>query len=183
MIFDELAPSRANRLINHGPVVLISCRDGDRTNIMTAAWAMPASHTPPMLAVAIGPSRFTHDLIINSNEFVVNVPGADLLDAVWYCGTKHGHELDKFAECNLSAQNGKEVAAPLIGEAIGAIECRLSSHPTAGDHTIMVGEVVAAWAKAELFETRLLVEKSAAQTLHHLGGPHFCRPGAVLAKK
>ncbi len=182
MSFEELPPGRANRLINHGPVLLVSCCHGDKSNIMTAAWAMPASHTPPMVAVAIGPSRCSHDLIIASGEFVVNVPGSNLLDAVWCCGTKHGHELDKFTHCRLTALAGKMVKAPLIGEAIGAIECRLTDHPTVGDHTIMVGEVVAVWVQPGLFDERLLLEKEEAQTIHHLGGRDFCLPGPVITK-
>lgn len=183
MTFKELPLGRANRLINHGPTILVSCRHGDKSNIMTAAWAMPASHTPPMLAVAIGPSRCSHDLIINSGEFVVNVPGSSLLEALWCCGTKHGHDLDKFSLCKLTAVAGKEVKAPLIGEAIGAIECRLTDHPRVGDHTLMVGEVVAVWVKPDLFDDRLLVEKTEAQTLHHLGGRDFCLPGGLIKKQ
>lgn len=183
MTFSELPIGRANRLINHGPAVLISCRHGDKENIMTAAWAMPASHTPPMVAVAIGPTRCSHDLIIASGEFVVNIPGQNLLDAVWCCGTKHGHDCNKFELCKLSATPGTEVQAPLIAEAIGAIECRLASHPTAGDHTIMVGEVAAVWVKEEFFHERLLVEKPGAQTLHHLGGREFCLPGTLIRKE
>ena len=183
MDFIELPLGRANRLINHGPVVLVSCKHGDKSNIMTAAWAMPASHTPPMVAVAIGPSRCSHDLIINSREFVVNIPAKNLLDEVWCCGTKHGHKLDKFATCNLTAVPGKEIAAPLIAESIGAIECRLTDHPTAGDHSIMVGEVAAVWVKPNLFEERLLIENPEAQTLHHLGGREFCLPGTLVKKE
>jgi len=183
MEFHELPGKRANRLINHGPTILVSSRHGEKSNIMTAAWAMPVSHKPPMVAVAIGPSRCSHDLIIAGGEFVVNVPGADLLDAVWCCGTIHGHKVDKFNHCNLHQVQGKHVQAPLIAECIGAIECKLREHPTVGDHTIMIGEVLAAWAKPDLFDERLQVEKPGARTLHHLGGREFCLPGEICSKE
>ncbi|MEJ2031922.1 MAG: flavin reductase family protein [Deltaproteobacteria bacterium] len=143
---------------------------------------MPASHTPPMLAVAIGPTRHTHGLILESGEFAINVPSAALLEAVWCCGTTSGRKGSKFASCGLTPMRGKHIATPLVKECIGAVECRLASHPTAGDHTIMVGEILAVWAQPDLFADRLLVEKEGAHTLHHLGGRDFCLPGAMVCK-
>jgi flavin reductase (DIM6/NTAB) family NADH-FMN oxidoreductase RutF len=182
MSFIELPPARANRLINHGPTVLVGAGSGERANLMTAAWVMPASHTPPMVAVAIGPSRHTHDLILASGEFVINVPSAGLIESIWICGTTSGRKGSKFASCGLTPAPGKHVGVPLVQECIGAIECRLASHPIAGDHTIMVGEVLAVWVQPDLFADRLLVEKEGAHTLHHLGGRDFCLPGGMVCK-
>ncbi|MCK4603672.1 MAG: flavin reductase, partial [Deltaproteobacteria bacterium] len=54
MAFAELPVERANRLINHGPTVLVTSKYQEKANIMTAAWCMPTSHNPPMVAVSIG---------------------------------------------------------------------------------------------------------------------------------
>jgi flavin reductase (DIM6/NTAB) family NADH-FMN oxidoreductase RutF len=183
MSFIELPRARANRLINHGPTVLVASSHGGQANVMTAAWIMPASHTPPMLAVAIGPTRHSHELIIASGEFTVNIPAAALLEAVWCCGTASGRKENKFELCGLTPQPATHIAAPLIAECIGAIECRLASHPVAGDHTILVGEVLAAWVQPDLFDDRLLIEKAGAHTLHHLGGRNFCLPGPLICQR
>jgi len=183
MTFSQLPLTRANRLINHGPAIMVTASHHGQRNVMTAAWAMPVSQTPPMVAVAIGPKRYTHTLIIDSNEFVINIPNTTLLDALWCCGSLSGRGLDKFTRCGLTPVAGKRVEAPLIAECIGAIECRLHSHPTVGDHTIMIGEVLAVWAKPDLFDERLRVEKEEAQTLHHLGGREFFAPGPILRKQ
>jgi hypothetical protein len=37
MSFIELPLSRANRLINHGPTVMVGAGSGDQANLMTAA--------------------------------------------------------------------------------------------------------------------------------------------------
>jgi flavin reductase (DIM6/NTAB) family NADH-FMN oxidoreductase RutF len=182
MSFIELPPGRANRLINHGPTVLVTGGHGHQANIMTAAWIMPASHTPPMLAVAIGPTRHSHQLIIEGGEFGVNIPAAGLLEAVWTCGTTSGRKGNKFELCGLTPYPGKQMVTPLIAECLGAIECRLVSHPVAGDHTIMIGEVLTVWVQPDFFDERLLVEKEGAHTLHHLGGRDFCLPGPLICK-
>jgi flavin reductase (DIM6/NTAB) family NADH-FMN oxidoreductase RutF len=180
MTFTELSVERANRLINHGPTVLVTSKHQEKSNIMTAAWCMPVSHKPPMVAVSIGPTRFSHELILQSREFAINVPNSKLLKQIWCCGTKSGRTADKFALCGLTPVAGKHIEAPLIDECLGAIECRVGSRTTAGDHSILVGEVLAAWAKPGIFEERLRVEKEEAQTLHHLGGKEFCVPGEIV---
>jgi flavin reductase (DIM6/NTAB) family NADH-FMN oxidoreductase RutF len=180
MTFEELLVERANRLINHGPTILVTSKYQEKANIMTAAWCMPASHSPPMVAVSIGLKRFSHELILQGGEFAINVPHRKLLREMWCCGTNSGRMKDKFALCGLTPVAGKHIEAPLIGECLGAIECRLASHPTVGDHSIMVGEVLAVWAKPGVFEKRLKVEKEEVQTLHHLGGKDFCIPGEIV---
>lgn len=178
MSFKQLPLERANRLINHGPTILVSSGSKDEANIMTAAWCMPVSLKPPMIAVAIGPTRHTHELIIKSGEFAVNIPGKNLLKELWCCGTNSGKNEDKFALCGLTPVEGSHIKIPLIKECLGAIECRLDSHPTAGDHSIIVGEVLAVWAKPDVFKDRFKVEDF--KTLHHLGGKEFCLPGKVV---
>ena len=179
MDFKKIDLNQANRLINHGPTILVTTKHKEIINLMTAAWCMPVSKKPPMLAVAIGPSRFTYGLIINSGEFSICIPGRDLAEQVMCCGTTSGRSGDnKFEKCGLTAITGEHVQAPLVAECLGAIECKLDSHPTAGDHSIMVGEVLAVWVKPEAFGERFLVEN--APTLHHLGGREFCLPGPVI---
>ncbi len=178
MSFIQLPLECANRLINHGPTILVTSRFKDEANIMTAAWCMPVSHKPPMLAVAIGSKRHTHDLIVQSREFAVNIPHQHLLKELWCCGTCSGEKQDKFALCGLTPIAGSHIKVPLVKECLGAIECRLDSHPTAGDHSIMVGQALAVWAKPNVFTQRLKVEE--CQTLHHLGGREFCLPGKVV---
>jgi flavin reductase (DIM6/NTAB) family NADH-FMN oxidoreductase RutF len=125
-----------------------------------------------MLAIAVAPARFSHDLIANSGEFVVNVPGSNLLKAVWLCGTKSGRDCDKFAEAGLTALPGRVVGAPLVGECFGHAECRVVDAPTAGDHTVFMGEVVAASVETSAFDGHLRLRRP-YHTLHHLGGPRF----------
>ena len=163
---------RVARLVNHGPTVLASCRHGERSNLITLAWATPVSMEPPMLAIAIAPARFSHDIIERSGEFVVNVPGSDLLHAVWHCGTVSGRDSDKFGGAGLTESPAQVVRAPLVAECFGHAECRVVEAPVTGDHTLFVGEVVAAAVEERAFDGHLLLTDP-YHTLHHLGGPRF----------
>jgi flavin reductase (DIM6/NTAB) family NADH-FMN oxidoreductase RutF len=167
-----LSTKRMARLINHGPTVIVSSRHGTRTNLITLAWTSPVSIDPPMVAVAIAPGRYSHGLISRSKEYVINVPGSGLLDAVWYCGTRSGKSEDKFEGAGLTAVTACAVAAPLVDECFGHLECRVVKTTTTGDHTLFIGEVVAASVESEAFGEHLHLARP-FHTLHHLGGPRF----------
>ena len=159
-------------LMNHGPTVLASCKHGGRSNLITLAWVTPVSIDQPMVAIAVAPARFSHDLIAGSGEFAINVPGVDLLPAVWHCGTASGRGGDKFEGAGLKETPGDSIEAPLVTECFGHAECRVIAAPRTGDHTLFVGEVVAVSVESAAFDGHLKL-CAPFHTLHHLGGPHF----------
>ncbi len=170
--------ARATRLVNHGPTILASCHYGGASNVVTLAWVTPASVSPPVLAIAVAPERYSHELIRRSGEFVVNVPGVNLLRAVWYCGTHSGRDGDKFAAAALTRGKATSVSAPLVKECFAHAECRVIGAPTVGDHTLFLGEVVAASAELGAFDGWLSLEPP-FETLHHLGGTRFTTSGGA----
>jgi flavin reductase (DIM6/NTAB) family NADH-FMN oxidoreductase RutF len=143
---------------------------------MTAAWQTPISKDPPLVGVSIAPKRYTHELIEASGDFVLNVPTAAILEQTHGCGKISGREEDKFEKFELSAVPARKVASPLIGECIAHLECRLYERLTIGDHTLFVGEIVAASVEEELFDEFLQVEKEGAKTLQHLGSNVYTFP-------
>jgi flavin reductase (DIM6/NTAB) family NADH-FMN oxidoreductase RutF len=165
--------SQAHRLINVGPVVLVTSAHGGRRNVMAAAWTTPLCTRPPLVSVAIHVGHFTHELITASQEFALNVPGENMLAAVQFCGSRSGRGCDKLAEAGLTPCPAAEVAAPLIAECVGHIECRLVDSPVFGDHALFVGQVVAAAAEADLFRDTWLLPRSQPRPIHHLGDQHY----------
>lgn len=177
--FKSIPIANAYRLVNHGPTVLITSRLGGKINVMTAAWQMPVSFRPTLIAISIGHERFSHEMISKSREFVINIPHIGMIKEVLCCGTQSGRDIDKFNICKLTPVKAQKVKAPLIKECIGDIECKLYSVHEAGDHTIFIGEVVAASVKEGIFDNYLRVELDEAKTLHHLGGKIFCKPDGI----
>src|SRR4030042_7034635 len=102
MSFKSIPITNANRLINHGPTVLITSRLGEKINVMTAAWQMPVSFKPMLIAVAIGHERFSHKFISENREFVINIPHLEMIKEVLCCGTLSGRDTDKFKVCKLT---------------------------------------------------------------------------------
>jgi len=168
-------PAGALRLLNHGPTVMVTAGVGEEANIITLAWTTPVSIDPPMIGIAVAPPRHTHGLIAKTGEFIVNVPSAALLGAVWHCGRASGRNGSKFESAGLTAEPAVSVETVRIAECFAHIECRVASSPTAGDHTFFIGEITAAAAEAEAFDGYLRMSDR-YQTLHHLGGTRFVTP-------
>ncbi|RDE13328.1 MAG: flavin reductase family protein [Candidatus Thorarchaeota archaeon] len=125
------------------PAVLVSVRGPDRPNIITLAWAANVCSEPPTVVVGIRPRRYSHGLVKEAGDFVVNIPSADLLEATKLCGTKSGRDMDKFAVSHLTAEPSTKVTSPMIKECPINIECKTKQVITLGSHDLFIAEVVA----------------------------------------
>ena len=75
------------------PPALISCGTTDSPNIMTAAWTGIIASDPAMTYVSIRPSRYSHEIISKSGEFVINLTNLPLARAADWCGVKSGRNI------------------------------------------------------------------------------------------
>jgi len=153
-------------------VVLVSCMDmAGKANVITLAWSMPASILPPMLATGIAPGRYSHQLIEETKEFVVNIPTMDFLKETLLCGRITGREYDKFKEARLTPLPAKMVQPPIIKECVAHLECKLRQQISTGDHTIFIGDVLIAYANEGVFVRRLDLKR--VKPIYHMGGDDF----------
>ncbi len=126
------------------PAVLVTCVDrAGKPNIITLAWVGTVCSAPPMVGIGVRPSRYSHDLIRDGGEFVVNIPSASIVEAVDYCGHVSGADVDKFAVTGLTPLPASKVRPPLIAECPVNLECRVTQSLTLGAHTLFLGEIVA----------------------------------------
>jgi flavin reductase (DIM6/NTAB) family NADH-FMN oxidoreductase RutF len=130
-------------MLNPVPTVLVSC--GSMTgirNIITIAWTGIVNSEPPMTYVSVRKSRYSHQLIAQSGEFVINLPTEEMTFAMDYCGVKSGKDEDKFASQHLTAIPGGHVACPMILEAPVNLECVVREVREYPSHDMFVAEIV-----------------------------------------
>lgn len=126
------------------PVVMVSVADKEgNTDIVTVAWAGTICTNPPMLSISVRPERFSHHMIEETGEFVVNLTTKELAFATDYCGVKSGRDVDKWKEMKLTPQAGQVVKAPAIAESPVNIECRVKEIKRLGSHDMFIADVVA----------------------------------------
>ena len=138
------------------PVVLVSTLS--KTGVPDVApygMHMPISFKPPIVTLGIVKSRKTYKNIVNTKEFVVNVPPDKLVDkinkAAWACPSK----INKFKKAGLTQTPSVKVKAPSVKECKVHFECRLDWVRTVGDHDIIAGRVVAITVDEDLAKAPL----------------------------
>ncbi len=126
------------------PAALITCVSAEgRPNILTLGEVYVLSLDPLVLGIGIRPSRYSHRLISETREYVVNFATAELIPQVDLCGMSSGAETDKFAAFRLTPTPARVVKAPLIAECPLNVECRVREILRMGSHDCFVGEAVA----------------------------------------
>lgn len=177
---------QAYRLLNHGPVTLVSSAHAGKQNVMAAAWAMPLDFDPPKVAVVIDANTYTRTLVEASGEFALNIPRRAIAANVLKAGSASGKEVDKFAHAGLGSFPAKVIGAPLIEGCVAWLECRVLPRPdNEKRHDLFLAEVVAAQADAQVFrEGRWQFNNDKLgdelRTLHYFGGGSFALTGETI---
>ena len=155
------------------PVVMVSCSNGNTDNIITLAWVGTVCSNPPMISVSIRPSRYSHEIISTSKEFVVNVPDLKMARDCDFCGTNSGRDIDKFKALNLTKEKGLIVNTPLIKECPVNIECTVSKVINLGTHDMFIGEVVSVDADEEVIYSDGEIDYDKISMLTYFMGYYF----------
>ena len=192
----ELA--HASRLVNHGPTVLVTTRDGARRNLMAAAWSMPVEFTPPRIAVVVDKRTWSAELIAASGLVGLCVPCAAQADLCFTVGSESGRDLaeggtDKFARHGIACFDGPTHGLPMIEGCVAWLEGRVivapdergidrNRHAAEAYDTLFV-EIDWAQADTRVFRDgrwRFDDGHPDLHTLHHLGGGVFAVPSRLV---
>jgi len=160
----DLGPIFGSLFLECESTTLVSCIDkSGRPNIITCSAVFPVQ--PGYVGVAVGFTRYSHNLIKESGEFVVNFPSKELEEAMYFCGSRSGRNIDKFREANLTPKPSRKLKTPIISECVAWIECKNFSEAVTHDHTIFIGKVVSAYAREDALEILFDPDKN----LHRYG--------------
>lgn len=161
------------RILEPGPVVLVSSAWKGERDIMTMGWHTVMEFTPSLVGCVIASSNHSFGLIRKSGECVLNVPTADMADTVVKIGNCSGGEVDKFAEFGLTPVKAAKVKAPLVGECFANLECKLHDTRLVNKYNFFILRVVKAHVAAK---------PAFPDTLHYRGQGIFTTDGRRIDK-
>ncbi|NLG85863.1 MAG: flavin reductase family protein [Firmicutes bacterium] len=160
----NVTPEIISQLAQGGAFLTVASED--KVNTMTIGWTtLGRMWNKPVCVVPVRFSRYTRQLIEKAESFTLSVPlGGAFKEALAYCGSKSGRDVDKFAELNLKRRPGTAVASPSIDGCDIILECRivhkqtlepLNLAPEIKDkwyadndyHILFYGEIVQVYAK------------------------------------
>ena len=168
----------ARRLLNPGPVAIVTTSWRAGTNAAPIAWTAPLSMNPPLVGCVIHPHRHTADMIRFSEEFAINIPGPRLLKQTHFLGTQSGLNVNKLEAAGLELFRGQRTEPPLIEGCLAWIECGLQDVIAIGDHTMFVGRVVKVQALEEAYAQQWLLESPTYSPLTYIGGTRYAVIGS-----
>jgi flavin reductase (DIM6/NTAB) family NADH-FMN oxidoreductase RutF len=124
------------------PAVMVTCkRPGEKTNIITVAWAGTVCSDPAMVSISVRPERYSHDIIEETGEFVVNLVTEKLTKSCDWCGVKSGRDVDKLKEMKLNEYTSEFMDTPAVAESPVNIYCKVIKTERLGSHDMFIGEV------------------------------------------
>ncbi|MCU0524460.1 MAG: flavin reductase family protein [Elainella sp. Prado103] len=139
-MLDEQAKKTILRKIPHG-LYICGVKDGDEVNGFTASWVMQGSFQPPLVVNCVNRSSGSHAMIQSSQVFALSVLEAGQKELAQKFFKPQRRVGNKFEEVEFYLG---ETGCPIIKDALGYVECRVVGSVEQGDHTVFVGEVVAA---------------------------------------
>jgi len=162
------------RLLEPGPVVMLTTARRGRPNVMTMSWHMMVEFEPPLVACIVSSANHSFSALQATGQCVIAIPARKLATQVVKVGNSSGRDVDKFNAFGLTPLEAKRVKPPLIGECFANLECEVVDRRLLNRYNLFVLEVVNAWFDPD---------QKRPKTLHHQGYGTFVVDGETIKLK
>lgn len=163
--------SKVYRLLEPGPVVLLTTARRGRANVMTMSWHMMVEFEPPLVACVVSSANHSFAALRATRECVIAIPALKLASQVVKIGNCSGRDVDKFARFGLTAMPAERVAPPLVVECFANLECKVADNRLVNRYNLFILEVLEAWVDPAQKRPR---------TIHHQGYGRFVVDGETI---
>jgi flavin reductase (DIM6/NTAB) family NADH-FMN oxidoreductase RutF len=173
MEFKSLDVESFYRVLAPRPTIIVTTVNSEgKVNAAPFSFTMPVSVNPPLIAVASVPRHHTYQNLEETQEFVVNIPTADILNQLWVTGEKFPEGVNEIEKAGLTEVASREVSPPWIKECLAHMECKVEFVRECGDHHLVVGRVLKVGVREDAIREGLL-DVELMKPLLHLGGKDF----------
>ena len=156
------------------PPVLVTCHNKKgESNMLTVAWAGTICSTPAMLSISVRKERYSHAMLMETGEFVVNLPTEDLVWETDEAGVRSGRDLNKWETLHLHQEEGKILSVPMILECPVNMECKVKQVLELGSHDLFLAEIVAVHVDSALLDEKKRLQLEKAKLLAYSHGQYF----------
>jgi flavin reductase (DIM6/NTAB) family NADH-FMN oxidoreductase RutF len=143
---DQAAKKTVLRHFPYGLYAVTVTYDGEQHG-MTANWLTQAAFEPPMVVVAIENISKTIGMIRDAHHYAINLLLTGQRDLAGKLGRSAEQTPNKLK--GIKTKPAPVAGSPILAECLGWVECRVVATLPAGDHTLVLGEVVAAGVENE----------------------------------
>ncbi len=137
---DQPAKKKILRQFTYG-LYAITVADDEFNNAFTANWLSQASFEPPMLMLSVENDSHSIAIIRRTRVFSVNVFASGQKELAGQLGRSFERNPQKLEGVNWRpGANG----CPILEDALGWLECRVTAEVEVGDSTVFIAEIVEA---------------------------------------
>ncbi len=111
-----------------------------KVNFMALDWLTRCNIAPPMLGICVNKNHASHEAVITTGEFSINIPTIDMIEKTDYAGLVSGKHADK--SDLFEVFYGELKSAPMISECPVTIECKLSQTVALPTHSFFIAEII-----------------------------------------
>lgn len=171
---EEFPLPNVYRLLEPGPVVLLTTARKGRANVMTMSWHMMVDFEPPLVACVVSGANYSFAALRATGECVIAIPARKLAPKVVQIGNSSGRDIDKFKAFGLTPMPAERVAPPLVAECFANLECKVTDRRLVNKYNLFILKVLKAWIDP--------VQKK-PKTIHHQGYGVFVVDGETIKLK
>jgi flavin reductase (DIM6/NTAB) family NADH-FMN oxidoreductase RutF len=135
---DANAKKTALRMVSYGLYVVTTRTEAERGACLVN-WLTQCSFEPPMVVIAFEKEAHTLKMLQASGHFAVNVLETGQRELAGWFGRHHDKVGDKLAN---RATQSTPAGGIVLPEALSWFECVVRGQTAAGDHRLVIGEVV-----------------------------------------
>ncbi len=177
----EVRTSEAIRFLTTRPTIIITTRHASgvvNAGVFGAYTNLSAEH----VGAAIHAESHTFANVLRTGEFVINVPGADLVKKIAILAADIPPERSEVAEAGLTLKAGVTIATPSIAECAAAVELKLDRDVPVGEHHFLIGRVCGGWIREEFLDEdgRLDIFKARVFKDYKYPRPLYVLPGEII---
>ena len=138
--------------------------------------------SPTQVGIAIAADSHTYANIIRSGEFVINIPGADIVKSIAILADDIPADRSELDDAGLTAKDGVTIKTPSIAECVAAVEFVFDKEVPIGHHNFVIGKVKGGWIKEEFLDTdgKINVFKAKVFKDFKYPKPLYILPGGVI---
>ena len=155
------------------PAVLVSVADSEgKDNLITIAWTGTVCSDPAMTYISVRKERYSHHMLKENKEFVINLVSKEICRAADFCGVRSGRDLDKFEVTGLTREKASTVNVPLVKESPVNIECKVTQVLELGSHDMFLAKVTAVQVDESLLDEKGKLDLNKAHLVAYSHGEY-----------
>ena len=156
------------------PAVLVSVADSaGNDNLITIAWTGTVCSDPAMTYISVRKERYSHHMLKENKEFVINLVSKEICRAADFCGVRSGRDLDKFEATGLTREKASTVNVPLVKESPVNIECKVTQVLELGSHDMFIANVKGVYADEAYMDEKGKFELVKAKPIVYSHGQYY----------